>query len=252
MRVTLLSRGGGLLMDAEYAQGQVELPLPDNCAAVAVSGLGRLGAMRDGWRIPPGPGAVTAFAAPGGRLPATGWQSSDHAVQLNARTLLVRGAVLVLSQKAGVAVHGQTLGQAIVPLAEVVQVSTAVQLHLSPHVQVVAVTLEAEGGRRPGDDDLAMAVDRGSLSRQPVRAAAGSRTVMLFDLTPDPDATANGDQPVIVSVHGAEDVRIVGVVGLGGSASDWGAQLNGSVPEDWVPDEALTPDGSTRIRFPAD
>jgi len=71
----------------------------------------------------------------------------------------------------------------------------------------------------------------------------------MFDLTPDPKATANGDVPVVVSVQSAEDVRISGVVALAGTAKEWGERLNGSLPEDWVPDEPLSADGATSVRF---
>jgi hypothetical protein len=250
VRITLLSRGGGVIGDAEYAAGDdVRLLLPDTCAAIAITGLGRLAAARDGWRIPPGPGAVTAFAAPAGRTPATGWQSSDLAVQLNASTFLVRGAVLRLSEKTQLSLHGQSITQGVVPLAQAVTTSTALEMRMSPHVSVLAVTLDAITARLPGDDDLMLSLQNGSVDPLPVRAGGGQRAVLLFDLQADQESTANGDVPVIVGVHSADDVRISGVVGLGGTARDWGARLNGGLPEDWVPDEPLTADGSTRVRF---
>lgn len=248
VRVTLLSRGGAVLSDAEYGSGRAEVLLPERCAAVALSGLGRIGAEGD-WKVPPGPGAVSAFAAPAGRAAATGWQSSDHGVQLNAATLLVRGAVLRVSEKSSVALHGQALVQAVVPLAQVVGLTTAVQMQLSAHVRVLAVLLDAVSARLPGDDDLVLGVENASIAAIPVRAGGGQRAVLLFDLTPDREATANGDVPMIVSVHSVDDVRISGVVGLAGTAREWGDRLNGSLPEDWVPDEPLSADGSTQVRF---
>ena len=250
VRVTLLSRGGGVLSDAEHATGEdLRIVLPDTCAAVAVTGLGRLGAARDGWRIPPGPGAVTAFAAPAGRTPATGWQSSDLGVQLNATTLLVRGAVLSLSEPAQVALHGQSLTQAVVPLAQAIGIDAAVEMRLSARITVLAVMLDAVSQRLPGDDDLMLSLHNASIDARPVRAGGGQRAVLLFDVHADPKATVNGDVPIIVGAHAATDVRISGMVGLGGTAREWGERLNGGLPEDWVPDEALTPDGATRVRF---
>ena len=250
VRVTLLSRGGSVISDAEYAAGDgLHVALPDTCAAVAITGLGRLGAARDGWRIPPGPGAVTAFAAPAGQSPATGWQSSDLGVQLNASTLLVRGAVLSLSEPAQVALHGQQLSQAVVPLARAIGLDAAVEMRLSTRITVLAVMLDAVNARLPGDDDVMLSLRNARLDAHPVRAGGGQRAVLLFDVQADPAATANGDVPIIVGAHAAADVRISGMVGLGGTAREWGERLNGGLPEDWVPDEALTPDGATRVRF---
>lgn len=250
VRVTLLSRGGAVLSDAEYGSGRAEVALPDRCAAVAVTGLGRLFTTKPGdWQVAPGPGAVTAFSAPAGRAAATGWQSSDQAVQLNASTLLVRGAVLRLSERGSVGLHGQSLTQAVVPLAQVVGATTAVQMQLTPYCSVLAVLLDATTARLPGDDDLVLGVRNATVDELPVRAGGGQRAVLMFDLTPDPKATANGDVPVIVSAQSAQDVRISGVVALAGTAREWGERLNGSLPEDWVPDEPLSADGTTTVRF---
>ena len=70
---------------------------------------------------------------------------------------------------------------------------------------------------------------------------------MLFDVTAS-DAARKGE-PITVAVTSVDDVRISGVVGLSGTAREWGERLNGGLPEDWVPDEPLTPDGVTHVRF---
>jgi hypothetical protein len=137
----------------------------------------------------------------------------------------------------------------VVPLADAVGASTAVEMHFSPRISVIAVMLDATSARTPGDDDLRLAVQHGQVDAQPVRAGGGQRAVLLFDVRADERAHARRDQPIVVGVHSADDVRISGVIGLSGTAQEWGVRLNGGLPEDWVPDEPLTPDGTTRVRF---
>ncbi|WP_217591181.1 DUF6603 domain-containing protein [Burkholderia sp. GbtcB21] len=249
LRVTLLSRGGGVIDDREYgAAGALKLALPANCAMVAVSGLGRLGIAGDGWRSAPAPGAVTAFAAPAGREPATGWQSTDRGLQVGASTLLARGAVVRVSLRADNVAHRQNLPVGVLPMADAVPVEASVETRLPAHVSVVAILLDALGARLPGDDDLDLSVRDATVGALPVRAGGGQRAVLLFDVVASPDALKAG-RPISVTVGTADDVRISGVVGLAGTAREWGQKLNGSLPEDWVPDEPLTADGRTRVRF---
>lgn len=248
LRITFLSRGGGVIDDREYGGGSVKLALPANCAMVAVSGLGRLGIAADGWKVPPAPGAVTAFAAPAGREPATGWQSSDQGLQVSANTLLVRGAVVRVSQPADNTAHRQNLPLGTLPMGTAVPALAGVETRLPAHVRVVAVMLDALTARLPGDDDLQLAVRDARLVALPVRAGGGQRAVLLFDVSADPEALKAG-RPITVVAGAVDDVRISGVVGLSGTAREWGEKLNGSLPEDWVPDEPLTPDGQTRVRF---
>ena len=112
---------------------------------------------------------------------------------------------------------------------------------------VIAVTLDALTARLPGDDDLELSVTNASLAALPVRAGGGQRAVLLFDVEPG-DAVLKGEAITLIAASVA-DVRISGVIGLSGSAREWGEKLNGGLPEDWVPDEPLTPDGETRVRF---
>jgi hypothetical protein len=43
--------------------------------------------------------------------------------------------------------------------------------------------------------------------------------------------------------------RLAGVVGLPGSAVEWGERMNGAVPPRLVPEGPLSPDGSITARF---
>ena len=248
VRVTLLSRGGNVIADHEYGNGVgIKIELPANCAMVAVSGLGRLGSATDGWQLEPGPGAVTAFAAPAGRQPAVGWQSSDQGMQLSACTLLARGAVVRTSERTDNTTHKQNLPHGVLSMADALTATVSVETQLSGHISVIAVTLDALTARLPGDDDLELSVTNASLAALPVRAGGGQRAVLLFDVEPG-DAVLKGEAITLIAASVA-DVRISGVIGLSGSAREWGEKLNGGLPEDWVPDEPLTPDGETRVRF---
>jgi hypothetical protein len=124
-----------------------------------------------------------------------------------------------------------------------------VEMRMSPRTRVLAVLLDATTARLPGDDDVVLAARNAAIDPVPVRAGGGQRTALLFDLRADERIAARGDEPIVIGVHTTDDVRISGVIGLSGTAREWGARLNGGLPEDWVPDEPLTSSGATRVRF---
>jgi hypothetical protein len=222
--------------------------LPENAGAVAITGLGRLVAAGDDWRMKPGAGAVTAFAAPSGRYPATGWQSSDQAMQVSGTTLLARGSIVRSTARPDARRNDQGLPHGVISMGTAVEQARGIETWLPPATPVVAVTLDARSARLPNDTDLELTVRRAMVSERMVRVGAGQRAIYLFDVTTD--AKLNPQQRAIeIGVVTARDVRITGVVGLGGTARSCGERLNGRLPEDWVPDGPLTPDGMTRVRF---
>jgi large repetitive protein len=248
VRVTLLSRGGSVLEDREYGSARdLSIVLPENAAAVAISGLGQLMANGEGWKVPPSVGAVTAFAAPAGRYAATGWQSSDQVLQVGDTTLLARGSVLRLSDRALSRRTGEKSPHGVLTMSVAAEAGS-IETTLPAATRVVAITLDARIARLPNDADLELVVRGAKLASDPVRAGSGLRAIYLFDVIAEPQKEK--DPPALeIGVVTSDDVRLTGVVGLGGTALAWGERLNGTVPDDWVPDGPLTAGGQTRIRL---
>jgi len=251
VRVTTLSRGGSVLEDREYGSARdLSIELPENAAAVAVCGLGKLLAGGEGWKVAPGTGAVTAFAAPPGRYAATGWQSSDQALQVGDTTLLARGAVVRLGTRTLSRRSGEKSPHGVISMALAAERAQGIETTLSAATRVVAITLDARSARLPSDADLELTVRGARLAEAPVRAGAGQRAIYLFDVLPlAGGARDKQPTPLEIGIVTPDDVRVTGVVGLGGTASAWGERLNGTVPDDWVPDSALSAGGQTRIRL---
>lgn len=249
VRVTLLSRGGSVLDDREYASARdLNIALPESAAAVAISGLGQLMAGDQGWKVPPGAGAVTAFAAPTGKYAATGWQSSDQVLQLGDSTLLARGSVVTLGERKLSRRTGEKSPHGVMSMA-IAADSRGIETTLPATTRVVAIMLDARSARLPNDADLELVVRGAKLAQDSmVRAGSGQRAIYLFDVRAEP-AKDKEPAPMEIGIVTADDVRLTGVVGLGGTARAWGERLNGTVPDDWVPDGPLTAGGQTRIRL---
>lgn len=247
VRVTLLSRGGSVLDDREYASARdLSVTLPQSAAAVAISGLGQLMMGEQGWKVLPGTGAVTAFAAPAGKYAATGWQSSDQVLQLGDSTLLVRGSVVRLGERKLSRRTGEKSPHGVMPMA-IAADSRSIETTLPSATRVVAIMLDARSARLPNDTDLELVVRGARLAQgSMVRAGTGQRAIYLFDVSAEPEKEPAAMEIGVVT---AADVRLTGVVGLGGTALAWGERLNGTVPDDWVPDGPLTAGGRTRIRL---
>ena len=246
VRVVFLSAAGTLLADVEYADArQLRLQTPAGCGMVALTGLGAAGAVAD--NMPGGTaGAVTSVLAPSGLRPIAGWQVGMHAGQTGANVLLARGAVIALSQTTGVSIGGQAMSLGMVALSEAVLDQVAIQTHLPPQLDVVGILLDAKAGGAIGPENVAVAADGVTLSAVPVRVEGGDRTLLLYDVTASA-APAAADTVITVGTSG--DFHLAGVVGMHGSAASWGAELNGGVLAQLVPDTPLSPAGTANVRF---
>jgi len=111
--------------------------------------------------------------------------------------------------------------------------------------RVVALILDIVDASATQDGDLAIAATGATLSTQLVRVAGGNRKMLFYDvLSRDPNATY-----LSVSAASRDGLRVAGVVGLSGRAQEWGVRLNGRVPEHWVSDGPLTPDGQIVVNI---
>ena len=246
-RVTFLSRAGYVLADQEMLAGSQPLALPDSVAIVAVTCLGNppVSTSPTGAPLPvtPGLGAIT-FAA-GSRNAIVGWQTGNLVPQVGSTSLLGRGCVIILAQPALTAKRRLPAAQAMVRLSEALVDQTGVETWLPITVSVVGLLLDVLDPSASQDGDLSIAVKGGTLSTPPVRVAGGNRKMLFYNvLSRDANATY-----ISVSVGSRSGLRLSGIVGLSGSAQQWGIRLNGQVPEHWVGEGPLTPDGQVTVRI---
>jgi hypothetical protein len=240
-RVSFLSRTARVLQDIEFPPGAREILAPAECEGVAIGCLGRL---RANLRIEPGFGAISAAAAPFGSLPATGWQAGSLAAQAGTASLLARGASIELAQAAGPIVHERAVGQSMVRLASSMRELAGAETWLPLSTTVVLILLDVQDPTALDRGDFALAAD-GARLLGPLRATGGRRHALLYDVVErDPEAAR-----LSISVASLSGVRLAGVVGLPGTARERATALNGSIPEQIVPDGPLTADGAIRARL---
>jgi len=238
-RITFLSRAGYVLSDLEAQAADFSIPVPATAAMVVVTCLGNppTAAVAASAVSKPGRGAVT-FAA-GNRNAIVGWQTGNLVPQISSTTLLGRGSVITLRQAAQTNKRQLAAAQAMVRLSEALVDQPGVETWLPVGVGVVALILDIVDASATQDGDLAIAATGATLSTQLVRVAGGNRKMLFYDvLSRDPNATY-----LSVSAASRDGLRVAGVVGLSGRAQEWGVRLNGRVPEHWVSDGPLTPDG---------
>ena len=227
-RVTCLSRAGNPLSDSEFASvelKQARLPVPDNCAMIAISCLGRTS---DG---------------------IAGWQTGNLLPQVGSTTLLGRRSVVVLPQVAATIKSRQPSAQAMVQLSSAMANQPGVETWLPLATAVVGVLLDVEDLCGAADGDLAIGATGATLSSPPLRVIGGRRKLLLYDVLKRDEKAAH----IVISVASHAGARMAGIVGLAGSAQEWAIRFNGSVPEHLVPDGPSTPDGeiTARISSPA-
>jgi hypothetical protein len=244
-RVTFLSRAGYVLADNEMLPGSSPIAIPAAAAMVAVTCLGNPPAGTPGGpvQVTPGLGAVT-FGA-GNRNAIVGWETGNLTPQVGSTTLLGRGSVLILPQPAVTSKRRLPAAQAMVRLSEALADQPGVETWLPPSIGVVALILDILDPSASQDGDLAIAVKGATLSTPPVRVIGGNRKMLFYDvLARDSGATYIG-----VSVASRSGLRMAGIAGLSGRAQDWGIRLNGRVPEHWIGEGPLTPDGQINVRI---
>lgn len=227
-RVTCLSRAGNPLSDSEFASAllkQARFPVPDNCAMIAISCLGRTS---DG---------------------IAGWQTGNLLPQVGSTTLLGRRSVVVLPQVAATIKSRQPSAQAMVQLSSAIANQPGVETWLPLATAVVGVLLDVDDLCGAADGDLAIGATGATLSSPPLRVIGGRRKLLLYDVLKRDDKAAH----IVISVASHAGARMAGIVGLAGSAQEWAIRFNGGVPEHLVPDGPSTPDGeiTARISSPA-
>lgn len=242
VRVTMLGRSGAVLRDLELSSLDREVPLPEGCAMVSVTGLGRTTVDVD-----PAPGAVTTVAAPADRLPTVGWQLGSYLAQVGPTTLLGRGCTLSLSQKVAAPVSGFLAATGMLEVSRAMLVQSAVETRLPQSVTVIGILVDHDHGVGVTAEGLQLHLEGLTVAADPVVVQADNTLLFLYDVQPSETVDATGTASVTVGLRGG--LVLSGVVGLRGTAQAWGHSLGGAVLAHLVPDEALSADGEVRLRM---
>lgn len=244
VRMVCMDRGGAALRDLEFvAAGSAVQKLPAGTAMVAIQCLGALPA---GALAPAtGFGAITGQFAPAGRAAALGWQAASTLVQTGPSRFLARGARLRIVRPHATRRNGQRASFGMPRAADVVNGQFGIETSLQLATGTVMIALDSRGGNTAGTGDLALAAAGATLATAPQRIVTGGRRLLLYDVT-GRDAKAAA---LVVSVSSLADYQISGVAGLRGSAAEWANRLAAGVPDHFVDDTALSPDGALSVTY---
>jgi hypothetical protein len=235
-RTTVLDRGGVPLLDVETV-GSTKLTLPAGSSVVAVTGLGRV---RDAQRVP-ALGAVTLAEATHA-VPVVGWQSHSELVALTDTTLMARGALLRLSAAAAPLARRGT-----VRAHEALSRQTSLETLLPLGIRTVAVVLDEGPGELSGNlaSSFGLSVQHAVLSQEPVIIAAGSRTVLVYDVL-----KADTAAPwIMISLAFSSAWCASGVMGFQAPPDVWVPLLAETDLDTLVEDGPLSAVGSLRLQF---
>ena len=244
VRLTFLSRSGGVLDDRELVPGAKgsNIQIPAKTERLVAQCLGNPPVAT---AFPQGFGAISASAAPRSDFAATGWQSASKLMQAGSSILLARGATVQLPRPFVALRSGLKTNQTVIRASEVMRDETAVETQLPVETGVVMILLDQQDATAAAAGDFGIAANGATLSTPPLRVQGGSRLALLYPVAQiDQGATS-----FTVSTASVTGWSVSGVIGLPGQAQDWAARMNGGVPEHLVPEGPLTPDGQITIRL---
>jgi hypothetical protein len=245
LRVLFAKRNGTPISDMEYAiLTGTSLVVPKGTALVVVESLGNLPA----GALAPAVGfaTITSTFAPAQKQAAVGWQAINTLLQIGPTQLLARGATVRLARNYGSQTLGQRASFGVAVAAHALLQQTAVETQLPKNISVVMIALDlADATAAGGPDDLAIGVSGATLTTPPQRVASANRRLLLYDVAGlDGLATA-----ITISVASTAGWSIAGVIGVHGSAQEWAIQLSAGIPECFVPEGPLTPDGALTVTW---
>ena len=244
VRMVCTDRTGSPLRDTEFvADGSPAQPVPAGTARVAITCLGRLPS--DTTPPNPGFGSLTGTFAPTGQPAVLGWQSASTLTQIGPALFLARGATLRVIRPHATSRNGQKASYGTPRAADVVNTQLGVETRLPSGVEVVAIALDVQDPTAAQTGDLALAVTGATLAATPQRVITSNRRLLLYDVaTRDPAAAA-----LLTSIASVTGYRVGAVLGLRGNATEWANRLSAGVPDLFVPDGAVSPDGSLTVTY---
>ncbi|HYK35314.1 DUF6603 domain-containing protein [Alloacidobacterium sp.] len=243
VRIAFLGRNGAPLVDSEsIMNGQLVVNVPAKSAMAAITCLGSVPANAANAS---GFGAVSLAYAPQGKTPVVGWQIGNHAPQISGRALLTRGSSLLLSTHF-VPTHGkQKTSDALAQISYALADQIGSETRLPTEIETLMVLLDQQNADAAGAGDLAVGITGATVQTPPLIVAGGARTALLYDIAARDDKVVT----ISVAVGSLQGWALAGVAGMQGSAQSWAVRWNGKVPEQIVPDGALTPDGALIVRI---
>jgi hypothetical protein len=244
VRLTFLSRSGGVLGDLEFVPdgNRTNIQIPAAAERLVAHCLGNPPTTKT---YPRGFGAISASAAPRSDFATTGWQSASMLIQAGGSVFLGRGATVRLPRPFTRLRSGLKTNQTVIRASDVMRSETAVQTTLAIETGVIMILLDRQDANAAADGDFGIAADGTTLATPPLRVEGGNRRALLYQVAQvDPGAAS-----ITVSTASATGWRVGGVVGLPGSAQDWAVRMNGGIPEHLVPEGPLTPGGQINMRF---
>ena len=240
-RVTCLDRAGTVLSDREFQAGPgVTVSLPDTCALIAVSCLGKTDVQSAA-----GFGALSLQAGLGQHKPIVGWQTGNLLPQVSGTSLLGRGCCLRLAQHNPLRRRNQQTSHAMVRLGSAMLDKTAVETLLPTTLSVLLILLDQNDASAAAHGDLQIAATGITLAPAPLRVEGGTRRAFLYTVQAR-DAKAPYATVAVASLAGW---RIAGVLGLPGTAQEWAVSMNGGIPAQLVSNGPFTPDGQITVRL---
>lgn len=248
VRIVCTDRAGSPLSDAEFVPtGSQTLGMAAGTAMVAIQCLGAPPAStaRLATSIPAGVGAVTGTFAATGNAVAVGWQSASTLVQIGPSRFLARGALVRVLRAHASSRNGQRASYGTPRAADVVAAQIGVETRLPIGMDVVMIVLDILDPGAAQKGDLALAATGATLSATPERVTAGGRQLLIYDVAArKPEATT-----LVISVASVSGFGLAGVVGLHGLAVEWANRLSQGLPDQFVPDGALSPGGSLTVTY---
>ena len=245
LRVVFAKRNGASVSDTEYViTNSASIGVPSGAFVAVVESLGNL----PSGTVAPTAGfaAITSSFAPAQQQVAVGWQATGTLLQIGPTELLGRGAAISLVRIFGSRNLRQKASYGVAVAASALLNQPAVETTLPGAVSVVMIALDlADASAAVSQDDLAIAVSGATLNTPPQRVSSANRRLLLYDVASlDQQATE-----ISISVASTVSWIVAGVIGVHGSAQEWATQLAAGVPDHFVPDGPLTPDGSLTITW---
>jgi hypothetical protein len=241
LRLIYLGRSGQVLGDVELMPGGAVPAIPPDAEMAVVHNLGGTPA---GVRAAgPGFGTVSLAYAPTGSAPVVGWQSSSTLLQIGPSSLAARGATLHLPRPYSTRRNRQTASYGVTRASDAVRGQIAVETRLPISVSVVIIVLDTADPTAAGD--LAIAASGATLVTSPQRVATRNRRILLYDVT----APVSGATALTISVGSRSGWSIAGVMGTSGRAVEWAERLRSGLPDYFVPEGPISPDGSLTVSY---
>jgi hypothetical protein len=243
-RVICMDRRGTVLSDVELLVPPTgsDVMIAAGTEMMAVACFGRLPS--DAKPAPAAGGAVTTRYAPSGAVAAVGWQSTSTVAQVGPSCFAARGATLRVLRPASIARNAQRASVGTTQAADVLRGQIGIETRLPIGITVVIVALDAADPMAASRGDLALSAVGARLGT-PMRVLLGARRLVVYDVL---STDANADC-LTIAIASTSAWNVSAVIGVQGTSADWTATVASGVPDGFVPDGPLAPDGALTVSY---